>query len=306
MIYTLTLNPAVDYTLFMDNLIVGNICRSQRESINIGGKGINVSLVLNELNVDTEALGFVAGFTGNFIKQELTRRIIKHDLVTLSSGNTRINVKIKHGEETDINAGGPIIDKSSLDLLFKKLVTLTPDDTLVLSGSLPSGCGEDLYEKIAVTMRNQKVPFVVDTTKNLLLSTLKYKPFLIKPNIDELSEVFSVKLSTPLETVDYAKKLRKLGACNVLVSCGKDGAVLFDENDKVYMIDAPKGKAINTVGAGDSMVAGFIAGYCETKNPLYALKLATACASATAFSEDLASRDKIFEMLPIVPNAKTL
>ena len=306
MVYTLTFNPSIDYTLFINNLEVGNVCRSQCESICVGGKGINVSLILNELSIETKALGFIAGFTGVFLKDELARRNIKHELITLSSGQTRINVKIRHGEETDINASGPVIDQNSIDALFEKFDAFTPDDILVLSGSLQNGCKDDLYERIAKIMHDKKVPFVVDSTKNLLLSTLKYKPFLIKPNIDELSELFSVKLSTLLETVDYAKKLRKLGACNVLVSCGKDGAVLVDEDDNVYTIDAPKGKAINTVGAGDSMVAGFIAGYSEQKNYLHALKMATACASATAFSEDLASKDKIYETLILVPTAKIL
>ena len=297
MIYTVTFNPAIDYLVYVPELKVGSIIRSEKEKVFCGGKGINVSLVLRELGIKSTAMGFIAGFTGSAIEQAIGGDAISTDFVHLNDGLTRINVKIRSGQETDINGQGPAISENDIKLLFDKLKRLKKGDTLVLAGSIPNTLPSDIYEKIMEMLSETGVRFVVDATKDLLLNSLKYLPFLIKPNNDELGEIFGVKIDTPEDAILYAGKLRKMGAVNVLVSMGKNGAVLVDENGKEYYMPAVDGKVINTVGAGDSMVAGFLAGYAQESDYGYALKLGTAAGGATAFSEGLATRDEIFRLM---------
>lgn len=297
MIYTLTLNPAIDYVLSTENFEIGKINRSDFENIYFGGKGINVSLILSELGVKSVATGFVAGFTGEALIEGISSDNIKSDFVKLGNGITRINVKIRHGLETDINAGGPLVEDSDIYELFKKLDNLTKGDFLILSGSVPSNLPKDIYEKIIQRLKSKGVIFLIDATGELLVSTLKYNPFLIKPNQEELSEIFSVEINDTEDVLKYAKELQKMGAKNVLVSRGKDGAALLDENGKEYVISACKGKAIDSVGAGDSMLAGFVVGYVLNGDFGYALKLATASGSATAFSYGLAKRQDIEKLM---------
>ena len=297
MVYTLTLNPAIDYVVALDNLEIGKINRSENENIYFGGKGINVSLILSELGFESVATGFVAGFTGEALAKGISCDTIKSDFVKLKNGITRINVKIRHGGETDINTSGPMIDENDINELFEKLENISNEDWLILSGSVPSNLPQDIYEKIMQRLKPKGVRFVVDAQGGLLLSTLKYNPFLIKPNADELGEIFSVEIENNEDAVRYAKELRKMGAQNVLVSLGKDGAVLSDEKDNIYYLPVCKGDAVDTVGAGDSMLAGFIAGYLLNGDYNYALRLATACGGATAFSQGLANRKDIENLM---------
>lgn len=297
MIYTVTFNPAIDYLVYVPELKVGSILRSEKESTFCGGKGINVSLILQELGIDSTATGFIAGFTGSAIEQALGGGIIRTDFVRLKEGLTRINVKIRSEYETDINGQGPAISENDIKTLLGKLKGLKQDDILVFAGSIPNTVPSDIYEKIMELLSGTGVRFVVDATKDLLMNSLKYRPFLIKPNNDELGEIFSVRIDTPEDAIMYAGKLREMGAVNVLVSMGGKGAVLVDENGKDYYMPAISGKAVNTVGAGDSMVAGFIAGYTQKADYGYALKLGTAAGGATAFCEGLATRDEIFRLM---------
>ncbi len=297
MIYTLTLNPAVDYVIHVEKLNIGSILRSTDENVFFGGKGINVSAVLHELEVQSVAMGFLSGFTGKEIENGLTRKGIKNDFVYLEKGFTRINIKIRSREETDINGNGPQIEDKDFAALFKKLENLQDGDMLVLAGSIPGTLPKDTYEKIMASFSDKKINFVVDAAGQLLVNALKYRPFLIKPNTDELSEIFSVRISSVDDAAKYALKLQEKGARNVLVSMGADGAVLLDESGSRHFMPAFKGKVINTVGAGDSMVAGFIAGYEKRHDFEYALKLGTAAGSATAFSEGLGDSATIKSIL---------
>ena len=297
MIYTVTFNPAIDYLVYVPELSVGSIIRSEKESTFCGGKGINVSLILQELGIESTATGFLAGFTGSAIEQALSGGAIRTDFVHLKEGLTRINVKIRSGQETDINARGPAISDSEIRELLKKLEILKSGDILVLAGSIPNTLPSDIYEKIMEQLSGRGILFVVDATGDLLMNSLKYKPFLIKPNNDELGEIFGVKISTPEEALKYAEELRKTGAVNVLVSMGSKGAVLIDENGEKHSFGAIDGKVVNTVGAGDSMVAGFIAGYLQKGDSEYALKLGSAAGAATAFREGVAKREEIVELL---------
>lgn len=297
MIYTVTFNPAIDYLVYIPELKVGSILRSEKESTFCGGKGINVSLILQELGIESTATGFIAGFTGSAIEQALDGGIIRTDFVRLKEGLTRINVKIRSEYETDINGQGPAISENDIKALLGKLKGLKQDDTLVFAGSIPNTVPSDIYEKIMELLSGTGVRFVVDATKDLLLNSLKYRPFFIKPNNDELGEIFSVRIDTPEDAIRYAGKLREMGAVNVLVSMGGKGAVLVDENGKDYYMPAISGKVVNTVGAGDSMVAGFLAGYTQKADYGYALKLGTAAGGATAFCEGLATRDEIFRLM---------
>ena len=299
MVYTVTFNPAVDYVVHADELIVGKTNRSQSEEIYCGGKGINVSIVLAELGIKSRALGFVAGFTGNAIETGVKEAGVETDFVHLENGCSRINVKIKSHEETEINGQGPKIPESAIKELYEKLDKLTDGDVLVLAGSVPSTLPSDIYEKILAHLSGKKIKTVVDATMNLLLNVLKYKPFLIKPNNHELGEMFGVELKTEEEIIEYARKLKEMGAVNVLVSMAGDGAVLIDENNVIHKCGVCQGEVKNSVGAGDSMVAGFIAGTAERDNTdyEYALKLGTATGGATAFSDGLAKKEKIFELL---------
>ena len=296
MVYTVTFNPAIDYVIHMDELRTGSVNRSEREQMFWGGKGINVSVVLNELGVKSKALGFIAGFTGKAIEDGVRSKGVETDFVELPDGCSRINVKIKSSEETDINGNGPNIPAAALESLYEKLDALQDGDTLVLAGSIPNSLPSDVYEKILARLSGKKVKTVVDATKDLLLNVLKYKPFLVKPNNHELGEMFGVKLTNVDEIVVYAKKLKEMGAVNVLVSMAGDGAVLLDENGETHRCGVCRGTVKNSVGAGDSMVAGFIAG-SQNGDYGYALKLGTATGGATAFSDDLAKKDAVFELL---------
>ena len=297
MIYTVTLSPSIDYVVKLNHLNKGNVNRVNSENIYPGGKGINVSRVLKTLGHDSIATGFISGFTGDFIENSLKQLDVKSDFIKLNEGFTRINVKIKSDEETEINGQGPHISEEELNELFSKLSKLNEDDILVLAGSIPSTLKEDLYERIMEKLKGSNVKVVVDATKNLLLNVLKYNPFLIKPNNHELEDMFNVKLQSIDDIVIYARKLKDMGARNVLVSMGKDGALLLTENNEVYVSNTPKGTVINSVGAGDSMVAGFICGYTIYNSYKEALKLGAASGSATAFSSDLATKEFIDNLI---------
>lgn len=292
MIYTVTFNPAIDYVVHIEKIKMGDVNRLDSEEIYYGGKGINVSIILSRLGLPSKALGFVAGFTGKAIENGVKRNSVETDFVHLEKGFSRINVKIKSDKETDLNGCGPEIDEKSIGLLFEKLDKLCSGDILILAGSIPNTLPQDIYEKILVRLSDKKIKFVVDATKDLLLNVLKYKPFLIKPNHHELGEMFNVDLKNTEDIISYAKKLKNMGAVNVLVSMAENGAILVDEYNKVHKCGVCKGKVINSVGAGDSMLAGFIAGL-EKGGYDHALKLGTAAGGATAFSDGLAKKETI-------------
>ena len=297
MIYTVTFNPAIDYVVHADDMQVGAVNRSRQEEVYFGGKGINVSVVLHELGLASKALGFVAGFTGEAIEQGLRADGIETDFIHLEKGFSRINVKIKSGEETELNGQGPEIPEDKLRQLFDQLEQVQDGDTIILAGSIPASLPADVYEQILRHLSGKQVRAVVDATRDLLVNVLKYHPFLVKPNNHELGEIFGVPLKDDVdEIVRYAGKLQEMGARNVLVSMAGDGAVLLDENGGVHACGVCKGTVKNSVGAGDSMVAGFVAG-CETGDYDYALKLGTATGGATAFSEGLAKKELIAELL---------
>jgi 1-phosphofructokinase len=292
MIYTVTFNPALDYAVELVNLNIGEVNRTTREYINFGGKGVNVSSVLTNLGVDNVALGFIAGFTGEALQSGLNFMGIKTDFISLCQGSTRINVKIKGIEETEINARGPEIPEEAIDSLFEKLDKLIDGDTLVLAGSIPTSLPADMYEKIMSRLYSKNIRFVVDATKDLLVKSLKFEP-----NNHELGEIFGKKLESDEQIIYYAKELQKQGAKNVLISMAGNGAILVDETGASHRIGTPKGKVVNSVGAGDSMVAGFCAGYIEKNDYEYALRMGTACGSATAFSEGLATKKDVMDLL---------
>lgn len=296
MVYTVTFNPAIDYFVRMNELKTGSINRSESEKLFFGGKGINVSVVLAELGIPSKALGFVAGFTGRAIRDGVNSMGIETDFVELEEGCSRINVKIRSGVETEINGQGPRIPAEAVNRLYEKLDALQDGDILVLAGSIPGTLPVDIYEKILARLSNRNIKTVVDATKDLLLNVLKYRPFLIKPNKQELGEMFGFNPETDDEIIFYAGKLRELGALNVLISMAGAGAVLLDERGEIHRCGACKGTVRNSVGAGDSMVAGLIAGF-ESGDCEYALKLGTAAGGATAFSDGLAKKDEIFELL---------
>lgn len=297
MIYTVTFNPALDYVIKVDKFETGIVNRVFQENIFFGGKGINVSVILRELGFDSVALGFTAGFTGKALEDGIKAQGITSDFIHLENGMTRINVKMKSDNETEINGMGPDISKEAIDELFAKLDKLVQGDVLALSGSIPQTLPEDIYEQIMERLQDKGVLIAVDATKDLLLNVLKYHPFLIKPNNHELGEMFHVELKSDEDIIYYAKELQKQGARNVLISMAGDGAILVTETDEVIKMGVPKGVIKNSVGAGDSMVAGFLAGYLKTGSYQEALKLGTASGSATAFSEGLAERAYIDELL---------
>lgn len=298
MIYTTTFNPALDYIIETPNLILGEINCSKKEHILPGGKGINVSIILKELDINSTAFGFISGFVGEEIEKRVKEYGIKTEFIKIENENSRINVKITtSSEETAINAKGPIIKQTHLEMLFKKLGMIKNGDTLVLSGSIPKGIQQDIYQNICKKIEKIDVKIIVDSTGDLLVNTLKYHPFLIKPNQYELGEIFNVKISNQEEATKYAKILQQKGAQNVLVSMGSMGAILLDENGYLYKMKAlNKEKRINTVGAGDSMVAGFIAGYQLFHNYEKALKMGISAATATANSMFLATKEEIYEL----------
>lgn len=297
MIYTVTFNPALDYVIRVDELALGEVNRAVKEEIYFGGKGLNVSAVLGQLGYTSTALGFIAGFTGDEIEREARDRGLETDFIRLKKGLSRINIKLKAKEETDINGLGPEISSEETEALFEKLERLESGDILVLSGSIPASMDDRIYEIIMERLSGRGIEIVVDATKDLLMNVLKYHPFLIKPNNHELGEMFDRELKTDDEIVSHARKLQEMGAGNVLVSMAGDGAVLVSRDGNVTKIGVPKGKVKNSVGAGDSMVAGFIAGYLEKNDYAYALKLGTAAGSATAFSDGLAERVQIEALL---------
>ena len=296
MIYTVTFNPAIDYIVHTGTMQVGQVNRSQGEELYFGGKGINVSFVLHELGLPSKALGFVAGFTGAAIEAGIQEQGIATDFVHLDSGFSRINVKIKSGEETELNGQGPNISEAAVAELFEKLNQLQDGDILILAGSIPNTMPADSYEKILAHLSDKKIKVVVDATKDLLLKVLPYHPFLNKPNNHELGELFGVTLHSIEEIATYAKKLQEMGAQNVLISMAGDGALLIDETGKQHVCGVCKGTVKNSVGAGDSMVAGFVAGSMHGDYEA-ALKLGTAAGGATAFSEGLAQRAEIERLL---------
>lgn len=297
MVYTVTFNPALDYVVRVDGFQVGEVNRTSREEIQLGGKGINVSTVLSHLGVENVALGFLAGFTGQALEEGLRREGIHTDFIWLDQGLTRINVKIKADQESEINGQGPNIDAAALDQLFRKLDKLGRDDVLIVSGSVPSTLPGDVYEQILARLQGRGIHFVVDATRDLLCNVLPYHPFLIKPNNIELGEIFGRTLNTDEEIRDCAAQLQQRGARNVLVSMAGDGSLLLDETGACYRVGVPKGQVRNSVGAGDSMVAGFVAGWLKTGDYAYAQRLGAAAGSATAFSDGLATGDQIMALL---------
>lgn len=293
MIYTVTFNPSLDYIVSMDDFKMGMTNRTTGEQIFPGGKGINVSIVLSNVGIENTALGFTAGFTGEQIEKEIQKMGLLTDFIHVENGISRINVKLKDYDGTEINGMGPDIDSSCVEQLYQKLEKLGEGDTLVLAGSIPKCLPDSIYSDILERLQNKGVLFVVDATKDLLLNVLQYQPFLIKPNNHELGEIFDVTLNTRESVVPYAKKLQEKGAGNVLVSMAGEGAVLVDEAGGVHMLAAPKGKLVNAVGAGDSMVAGFLAGWTQKKDYEHAFRMGISAGSASAFSEMLATKKEI-------------
>lgn len=293
MIYTVTFNPSLDYIVSVKDFELGKTNRTTEEQMLPGGKGINVSTVLKNLGIENTALGFTAGFTGRKIEEEVDKIGFHYDFIRVEGGFSRINIKLKDFDGTEINGKGPDIDKDAVDELFRKLDQLKAGDILVLAGSIPECMPDSIYKDIMVYLKDRDIMFVVDATRDLLLNVLEYRPFLIKPNNHELGEIFDVILKTREEVVPYAKKMQEKGARNVLVSMSGEGAVLVDENGEVHMLPAPKGKLVNAVGAGDSMVAGFVAGWTRKKDYDYAFRMGISAGSASAFSELLATEEEI-------------
>ena len=295
MIYTITFNPALDYITQVENFKIGEINRTKTETILPGGKGLNVSIVLKNLGIENTALGFVAGFTGEELIHQMESQGVQTDFVKVEKGITRINIKISSMnenkvEETALNGMGPQITKSDIDVLFEKIQKMSTKDIVILSGSIPKNIDNDIYERICKQLNEKGITFIVDSTQELLMNVLKYQPFLIKPNKEELEETLNCKISTKEDIVNAAKELKKMGAQNVLVSLGNEGALLLTGEDKTYYSKAPRGQVVNTVGSGDSMVAGFLAGYYQTQDYEYALKVGVAAGSASAFSIRLATK----------------
>ena len=296
MIYTVTFNPSLDYIVSVDDFKLGLTNRTSSELILPGGKGTNVSTVLKNLGLESTALGFVAGFTGNEIVKRLNDIGIKSDFISIENGISRINLKLKSIDGTEINGAGPDISEEKVNELMDKLNQLKEGDVLVLAGSIPSSMSDNIYRDIMADLKDRGVMIVVDATKDLLLNVLEYHPFLIKPNNHELGEIFDVKLTTREEVIPYGRKLQEKGARNVLVSMAGEGAVLIAEDGQVFDAPAPKGKLINGVGAGDSMVAGFVAGWIEKQDYEYAFHMGVASGSASAFSENLATKEEIINV----------
>ena len=293
MIYTITFNPSLDYIVNCEDFRLGETNRTSKELIFPGGKGINVSIVLSNLGLDTTALGFLAGFTGEEIRRLIIEKGIRNEMIPIDNGFSRINVKLRSKQESELNGMGPLINEEAIRKLYEKLDKLSEEDILCLSGSIPSSMPATMYSDIMEYLKDRKIRIVVDATKDLLKNVLKYKPFLIKPNNHELGELFDVELSKRDEIEPYARKLQEMGARNVLVSMAGEGAVLLDENGKVYESAAPKGKLVNSVGAGDSMVAGFIYGYLKYQDYEKAFKYGLSTGSASAFKEELAELEDV-------------
>ena len=296
MVYTVTLNPSLDYIVTVDDLKLGLTNRTSSEMILPGGKGVNVSTVLSNLGIENTALYFAAGFVGEEITKRIKKMGINADFITVDEGNSRINIKIKNIDGTEINGSGPDISKEKLDELMEKLDSIKDKDILVLAGSIPSSVPTSIYADIMERLSDKDIDIVVDASKDLLLNVLKYRPFLIKPNNHELGEIFGIKLDSRESVIPYANKLREMGAKNVLVSLAGKGAVLVCEDGTVYESEAPKGELVNAVGAGDSMVAGFIAGRISRNDMEYAFKMGLSAGSASAFSEYLATKEEVMKV----------
>lgn len=306
MIYTVTVNPSLDHIVFVSDLEIGQINKMNKEVLDIGGRGINVSVVLSELDVKSKALGFVAGFTGYEIERQLGERGIETDFVWLDKGLSRVNIKLKNYTqgtvtETEINSDGPEVSDEAIKHLFEKLNAIEDGDVLVLAGGVGQNMPRDIYEHILEYVSGKNIKVVVDASGDLLTSTLKFKPFLIKPNLDELGAVFGEKPASKVEAIAYGQQLRDMGAQNVLISLAGDGAILLDENGKTLFCDACKGKVRNSVGAGDSMLAGFLSASLDNDTDFeYALMLGTAAGGATAFSDGLAKKSAILDLMKIL------
>ncbi len=296
MIYTVTFNPSLDYIVSVADFRLGLTNRTDSELILPGGKGLNVSMVLSNLGIDNMALGFVAGFTGAEIIRQVEGMGVKSDFIRLPNGTSRINLKLKSIDGTEINGRGPQIGEEAGEKLMEKLDALGKGDVLVLAGSIPDSMPDDIYRKIMERLAGRGVMIVVDATKNLLMNVLEYHPFLVKPNNHELGELFGVELRDREEAMPYARRLRELGAVNVLVSMAGQGAVLAAGDGEVYASPAPRGKLVNGVGAGDSMVAGFLAGWMERHDYGHAFRMGIAAGSASAFSELMATREEVMDL----------
>ena len=297
MIYTVTFNPSLDYIVNVPGFTCGRVNRTREEKIFPGGKGINVSMVLKNLGYENTALGFYAGFTGNELQRLVEEKGICADFIPVAEGMSRINVKIRAKEETEINGQGPAILDDDIEKLYEKLERLRDGDILVMAGSIPDVMPQTIYMDIMKYLADRNLKIVVDATKDLLVNVLQYHPFLIKPNNHELGEIFGVTLKERSEVIPYAKKLQKMGAKNVLISMAGDGAVLIAEDGNIYESEAPKGKVVNSVGAGDSMVAGFLAGYLQSGSYQDAFHMGVCTGSASAFSEELATKAEVEQLL---------
>lgn len=297
MIYTVTFNPSIDYIVSMDHFFMGKTNRTTEEKIFPGGKGINVSTVLTNLGISNIALGFIAGFTGSEIKRLSQDRGILCNFITLPSGNNRINVKLKDYDGTEINGSGPDIPKDKLQELLEQLQCLKDGDSLILAGSIPASVPSHIYQIILETLKSKNINVVVDATKDLLMNALQFRPFLIKPNRHELEEAFDIIIENKEDAIRYARHLQRLGARNVMVSLSGDGAVLVSEEGESFEMSVPPGKLINAVGSGDSMIAGFLAGWEISKDYGHAFRMAVAAGSASAYSEELATKEEIMSLL---------
>ena len=300
MVYTVTFNPSLDYIVTVDDFKLGLTNRTTSELMLPGGKGVNVSIVLSNLGIENTAIYYSAGFVGDEITRCIRESGINAQEIRIDKGCSRINLKLKSIDGTEINGMGPDISEEDVSELYTRLDKLSEGDTLVLAGSIPSTMPETIYSDIMESLQGRGVRIVVDATKDLLMNVLKYKPFLIKPNNHELGEIFGVELKTRESVVPYAKKLLEEGAENVVISMAGEGAVFVNGNGEVYMREAPKGKLVNGVGAGDSMVAGFIAGYLTEGDLLHAFKMGLSSGSASAFSENLATREEIMKVYSTV------
>lgn len=297
MIYTVTFNPSLDYVVTVEHFTDGIVNRTKDERIFPGGKGVNVSMVLKNLGHENTALGFLAGFTGCELQRLLEESGVRADFISVDKGMSRINVKLRSEQETEINGQGPLISKEDIAKLYAKLDMLNDDDVLVLAGSIPDVMPGSMYMDIMRYLQDKNLKIVVDATKDLLVNVLRHHPFLIKPNNHELGEIFGVTIENKEDVILYAKKMQEMGARNVLVSMAGEGAVLVADDGEIFKADAPKGRVVNSVGAGDSMVAGFIAGYLENGNYADAFRMGVCTGSASAFSEELAKKSEVTELM---------
>lgn len=296
-IYTVTFNPSLDYIVSVKDFRPGMTNRTSSELMLAGGKGINVSIVLGNLGIKSTALGFIAGFTGDEIVRRLHNGGINSEFIKINDGISRINIKLKSIDGTEINGQGPHIDSSHIEQLMNRLRRLESGDVLVLAGSIPAGISDNIYKDIMDMLKDKGVQIVVDATSRLLTNVLEYNPFFIKPNQQELGDIFNVTLNTQEEVIPYALELKKMGAVNVCVSMGGKGAILVADDGNVYKAKAPDGILKNSVGAGDSLVAGFLSGWIEKKDYEYAFRKGVATGSASAFSERLATNGEVNDLI---------